>query len=111
MTYHIRQQRKGCMFSSEKRHRKDHNDNLMEAFTADLAEDAKQAPDMDKGPNPIQTSDLEIPNSKREESLMTGKDTRPDDKLIAEVDYPDAHINHIMPIMHFCNLVQDNGIG
>ena len=40
-----------------KRHPKDHNDNPMEALTADLAEDAKQNPDMDKGPNPIQTSD------------------------------------------------------
>ena len=34
-----------------KRHRKDHNDNPMEALTADLAEDAKQNPDMEKGPN------------------------------------------------------------
>ena len=104
MTYHGRQQRKGCMFSSEKRHRKDHNDNLMEAFTADLAEDAKQAPDMDKGPNPIQTSDLETPASKRNESWMTEKDPGPEDKLIAEVG-PSC-----WSIMLFCNLVQDNRI-
>ena len=61
-----------------KRHRKDHNDSPMETLTADLAEDAKQNPDMDKGDNPIQTSDLETPASKREESFMTGNDTGPE---------------------------------
>ena len=69
-----------------------------------MAEDAKQAPDMDKGPNPIQTSDLETPASKRKESWMTEKDPGPEDKLIAEVG-PSC-----WSIMLFCNLVQDNRI-
>ena len=62
----------------QKCHRKDHNDNPMETLTVDLVEDAKQNPDMDKGDNPIQTSDLESPASKREESFMTGKDIGPE---------------------------------
>ena len=62
-----------------KYHRKDHNVNPMEALTVDLAGDTKQNPDVDKEPN-IQNSDLETPTSKREESSMTGKETRPGDK-------------------------------
>ena len=77
-----------------KHHRKDHNDNPVEALIADLAEDTQQKTDMGKGPKPIQNSDLEIATSKTtgEENSMKGYETRPGDKLVAEVDYPNAQI-------------------
>jgi hypothetical protein len=86
-----RQQRKGCVNTSESTTART---TTMEALIVDLAEEIKQNTYMNKGPKPFRNSDLETPTSRMtgEERSMRENGTRPENELIAEIDYSKTQI-------------------